>query len=214
MNTFQTFIAVVVLITFRTPMLATAEQDSVSDVVATAKAAGERDALHHEKGLRAFGLGLGLGVGIGIIGKVATNAIAESRYPKSTHYRTEFITEPVGPHSHGRLGGFFFGFSMQPRKHEFTTRSVEIPIDKQIDGYNGIKRAGMILNPLVSLLLSGSIAAAIQSGSPPSAENFVGKSPAYIQAYTEAYKSKVQSLRRTRFIIGSVIGTSCLFIGW
>ncbi len=212
MNTFQTFIAVVVLITFSTPMLATAEQDSVSDVVATAKAAGERDALHHEKGLRAFGLGLGLGVGIGIIGRVATNAIAESRYPKSTHYRKEFTTEPVGTHSHG--GSIFGYFSMQPRKHEFMTVPVEIPIDKQIDGYNGIKRAGMILNPLVSLLLSGSIAAAIQSGSPPSAENFVGKSPAYIQAYTEAYKSKVQSLRRTRFIIGSVIGTSCLFIGW
>ena len=191
---------------FSTPFVILAQQKSGRvEVVAAqdadtvnleAKAAAEKDAKNDHNMLKWLGYGMCLGCSVTLIGAVVGASIADERYPD--RYSTEIVTES---------GGLISSYIPIP------TDIIEIPNRDQIDGYNSIRLRGTSVGSLVSLSIGMIVALSIEKDqSAPLTVRLIGKSPEYIQTYTDVYKTKMQSLRRIGFVRGVVVGSGCILV--
>ena len=59
---------------------------------------------------------------------------------------------------------------------------------------------------------TGTVLAAYFAQAPPPAARFVGKSPEYIQIYTQIYKAKVRTRQAGFATLGCLVGYSILYL--
>ena len=183
-----------VLIALCMPCVALAEQPSTE--VSDAQLAGERDARVKAQMERFFTLGACAGSCLTFVGCLVSAEIADSVYPETERYN---ITRKKVNGLYSTFTSFNFGDGYS------TTRT---PIPEKIDAYNRLLTVGQIVSPLVGVL-SSYWWVATRKPAPP-ATNFMGRSPAYIQAYTDVYQAKVRSIERGSFFVGSLLGAGCI----
>lgn len=205
-STFHVFVFLTAVLTFSMPFVNFAQQNSdrseaevavaedTNPVSPEAKANAEQDAENDFSRLKWLGYGMCLGSSITLIALVIGSRIADEMYPD--RYRTEIITEE----------GNYLGAC----SYSIPTGIREIPNQDQIDGYNRVRLLATSVGFLVSHIPVMGLASSVSPSPPP--ERFIGKAPEYVQAYTDAYKSKMRSLRRAELVTGSVVGGGCILL--
>ena len=88
--------------------------------------------------------------------------------------------------------------------------SSRVPIREQMDKYN---RAMLLMTSAGCLVSIPVMGLASRVSSRPPLERFIGKSPEYVQAYTDAYTSKMRSLRRGMLLSGGAVSGGCILLG-
>lgn len=136
--------------------------------------------------------GMCFGCAVMAIGGGVSLYVADQMYPK--RYIEKKIHHP--------------GFEFLPIGPYTTTR--KIPNQSEIANYNRALTIGSIVAYGTSLGWTSFMAFVEIKETLPLPERMVGKPPAYVTAYIAAYESKSKSMKRRRFIIGSVIGSSCM----
>lgn len=197
---FKKCVALILLLSMSVfPMKVLAQQSNTNSKAAAdiadvsdAQLAGESDARAKIQIERFFTLGVCAGSCLTFVGCLLSATIADTVYPEHVRYNIKTTTVVGGLPYH-----FGNGVSV-----------MRTPIPEQIDAYNRILTVGQIVSPLVGVLTSYWWVAT-RKPAPPST-NFVGRSPAYIQAYTDAYKAKAHSIQRRSFFVGSLVGSGCI----
>ena len=140
-------------------------------------------------------LGLCAGAAIGGAGALIAHSVADARHPiRYKHVRR--TTEDAE----------LFGYNIP--SFSYTGR---VPIQDEIDKYNQVKVIGYILFSVPSLSLT--YIGFSRKTAEPLPERLLGKSPEYIEAYTQAYKAKNRNIKRSSFFGGTLLASGCILLG-
>ena len=184
----------VIFIVFGHPLMVFADQ-YLDNITQSAKTDAEGHAttdIRFSDDMKWLLGGMCFGGAVMAIGGGVSLYVADQMYPKryiekKTHH-PGFEYLPIGPY----------------------TTTKRIPIQSKIDNYNRALTIGNIVAYGTSLGWTSLMAFTEIKETSPLPERMVGKPPAYVTAYIAAYESKSKSMKRRRFIIGSIIGSSCM----